>query len=109
MKILVLIAATASMAALSGCASHKSADEDQAAQRSQYTEEEKAAMTHEEKVAAYNSEAEDKEQLVCRRERAVGTHFQRTRCYTRKELEEAQQAARDTLQDIRGNPLEGGN
>lgn len=69
-----------------------------------YTPEEVEAMSTEEKIAVYNANAEGQDdELVCRRERAVGTHFRRTRCYTRAELREMEEAAQQSLgPEIRG-------
>jgi predicted kinase len=69
----------------------------------QYTQEEKDAMTEEEKVAAYNeSMSQDKNKLVCRREVVVGSHFKQTVCRTRAEIEAQRRAAQEALGPDRG-------
>jgi hypothetical protein len=57
-----------------------------------------AQMTTEEKVALYNAAVEEeKDQLVCRKERKVGTHFPKTVCYTHEEIEIMRRAAQAEL------------
>lgn len=57
-----------------------------------------AQMTLEEKVELYNAGVENEmDKLVCRKERPLGSHFPRTRCYTKQEIEEMRRAAQDQL------------
>jgi len=68
-----------------------------------YTQEEKDAMTQEEKVAAYNeSMSKDLDKVVCRREEVVGSHFKKTVCKTRAEIENERRAAQDAMQQSFG-------
>ena len=68
-----------------------------------YTQEEKNAMTQEEKVVAYNeSMSQDRDKLICRRQEVVGTHFKKTVCKTRGEIEEERKAAQEALGADRG-------
>ncbi len=63
-----------------------------------YSQEEKDAMTEEEKVALYNaSMSEERNKLVCRREEVVGTHFKKTVCKTRAEIENERRAAQEAM------------
>jgi hypothetical protein len=97
----VLLAAAAAFV-LAGCASTPPASQaatDEAAQADaiELSGEEKA-MSTEEKVAAYNRQAQsEKDQLVCRREHQVGSNFRKTVCYTRQEMEEMRRAAQDEM------------
>ena len=84
---------------LAGCASQPA---DPTSVEAAMAEEERAAaleqMTTEEKVAIYNEAVEEeKDQLVCRKERKVGSHFPKTVCYTRQEIEQMRRAAQDEL------------
>lgn len=85
---------------LAGCASQPV--DPVAAEAAAVAEAERAAalaqMTTEEKVAIYNAAVEEeKDQLVCRKERKVGTHFPKTVCYTHQEIEEMRRAAQTEL------------
>ena len=65
-----------------------------------FTQEEKDQMTTEEKVAIYNTQEEEKDQIICRRTLITGSHRKRTVCRTIAQIEEEQENARRTLQDI---------
>ncbi|MGD8978190.1 MAG: hypothetical protein PVG91_11345 [Gammaproteobacteria bacterium] len=68
-----------------------------------FTEAEKAEMTAEEKVAVYNeSMSEEKDKLVCRREKRVGSHRMYTVCFTREEVEANRQSAQDAVWRAKG-------
>lgn len=74
-----------------------------------FTDEEKAQLSPEEKVAVYNNEVREKDRLVCRRERPTGSHLQRTRCFTREEMEQARMAAETILREGREVAVPGGD
>jgi hypothetical protein len=102
LNLTTLLAAAAALV-LAGCASAPSAPQtataaaDAQPAATELTAEEKA-MTTEEKVAAYNRQAQkEKDELVCRREHQVGSNFRKTVCYTRQEMEEMRRAAQDEL------------
>ena len=65
-----------------------------------FTQEEKDQMTSEEKVAIYNTQEEEKNQIICRRTQITGSHRKRTVCRTIAQIEEEQENARRSLQDI---------
>jgi hypothetical protein len=67
-----------------------------------YTEEEKAQMTTEEKVAVYNDQQNEPDKLVCRRERPVGSRMIKTVCRTQAEIEQERQAAQDAMRPAKG-------
>lgn len=58
-----------------------------------FSEEEIQSMSIDQRLAIYNYNVPLEQQLVCRSERPVGTHFKMTRCWTRAEFELQQQAA----------------
>lgn len=67
-----------------------------------------ALMTAQDQVSAILAGEED-DRLICRRERTVGTHFQRTRCVTyaqlRQEREDAREAKnRSPMWQMQGDP-----
>ena len=63
-----------------------------------YTQEEKDAMTEEEKVALYNeSMSDDQNEIVCRRQHVVGSHFKKNVCKTRAEMALEQESAQEAL------------
>ncbi len=67
-----------------------------------YTEEEKAEMSTEEKVAVYNDQQNEPDKLVCRRERPVGSRMIKTVCRTQAEIEQERQAAQDAMRPSKG-------
>ena len=74
-----------------------------------FTQAEKDTMSDEEKLAIYNAQVREKDQIVCRRERMLGSHRKRTVCFTRAEKELAEDAARRSLgraTGITGAPAE---
>lgn len=86
--------ATVAVLLLAGCASQPTDPAAAEAERAAAL----AQMTTEEKVALYNAAAEEeKDQLVCRKERKVGTHFPKTVCYTQEEIEVMRRAAQTEL------------
>ena len=69
----------------------------------QFSQQEKDSMSTEEKLAVYNeSMTDDANKLVCRREKTVGSHMVRTRCKTRREIEQDRWHAQETLRDASG-------
>ena len=98
-----ILLAVMTLALLSACASMpESTATTDARDGALYSEEEKAAMSSEEKVAAYNEAQEEKNQVVCRRERPVGSRMTKTVCRTRAQIEEERRAAQDALSQDRG-------
>lgn len=85
------------IAGLAGCASPDELPSDAVAARG-YTEEGVTAMSTEEKILLYNDNVEQSEKLVCRSERVVGSHFRRTRCFTRAELEQMRKDAQEVME-----------
>lgn len=77
-------------------------------------------MNHEEKIELYNLHealqavvvGEQENQVICRKQRTVGTHFKETTCKTRREFEQEQQASRRFLDDqfksFMTDPMSGG-
>ena len=66
----------------------------------QYTQEEKDAMTEEEKVALYNeSMSTQKQKVVCRREKPLGSHISKTVCRTQDEIELDRELAKESLRN----------
>ena len=64
----------------------------------QYTQEEKDAMTEEERIALYNeSMSQKKNKVVCRREKPIGSHMSKTVCRTQAEIELDRELARESL------------
>lgn len=110
----VLLAAAAAFV-LAGCAStppaSQAATEEAAEADAIELSAEEKAMTTEEKVAAYNSQAQsEKDELVCRREHQIGSNFRKTVCYTRQEMDEMRRAAQDQLHKRgRQTPAPGSN
>jgi negative regulator of sigma E activity len=104
------LAAVTMAAVLVGCSS---VGEPTARQNEQdgpaFTEAEKAEMTTEQKVAVYNEQQEEKDQLVCRRERPVGSRMIKTVCYTRAEIEEMSRDAQDQVGPAKGYSQGAGN
>jgi hypothetical protein len=96
------------LAAVAGCASSASKD---AASGPRYTAEEKAAMTEEEKLAIYNENVRDKDQVTCSAQRSTGSHMTRRVCKSYEEREAEREAAEDALRNSRRLPAgeSGGN
>ncbi len=66
-----------------------------------FTDEEKANMSVDEKLAIYNANIALNHQLVCRREKVTGSHFRVHRCFTREELTAQQEAAEEFMRAAR--------
>ena len=110
MKTFVSAAAAALLLVASGCASVDSTSQRQNAELGPaFTEEEKASMTDEEKVAIYNEQQEAEDKLVCRRERPVGSRMVKTVCRTRAEIEQESKAAQDAMRPAKGYGQSAGN
>ena len=109
MRILVSALTLGLLITLAGCAAPTSGKTKDLQVAPTYTEEEKAAMSSEEKVAAYNeSMSDEKDELVCRREKPTGSHMSKTVCYTREQIEAQRNAAQEALHDA-GAALPVGN
>ena len=96
--------------ALSACTTVESTSARQDEQKGPaFTEEEKAQMTTDEKVALYNEQQEEDNQVVCRRERPVGSRMVKTVCRTRAQIEEERRAAQDAMGPAKGGSQSAGN
>lgn len=95
---------------VTGCASSGTETKSTAAATAKptFTEEEKANMTQEEKVAIHNATAEEEDQVICRREGITGSHKKRTVCRTVKQIQQDQDDARDSMKSATG-AASGGN
>lgn len=62
-----------------------------------FTQEEKNALTWEEKLAIYNTLIEPGHRLICQRERQTGSKRIVARCFSETEVEENREAAQDFL------------
>lgn len=104
-KIAVMLMSASILAVTAGCSSMPTSQTTQDLQTApQFTEEEKEAMTTEEKVAVYNeSMSQDKDELVCRREQVTGSHFKKTVCRTRAQLEAERRSGQDALGQAKGS------
>ena len=72
----------------------------------EFTEAEKAEMTTEEKTAIYNETMSNKgDELVCRREKRVGSHMSTTVCYTRAEIAADRKSAQEAMFEAKGRTL----
>lgn len=97
MRILVISAALL----LGACSTYQATEEVNAGP--EFTEEEKAAMSTEEKVEVYNAQVTDeKDEIVCRRRATTGSHMRRTTCKTRWEMKREREAAQETLERSKG-------
>ncbi|CAN5137030.1 hypothetical protein BH24PSE2_BH24PSE2_04470 [soil metagenome] len=91
---------------LSGCASQS---EPAPPAGPVFTEQEKAAMSEDEKLAIYNSQVEDADRVSCIRERKTGSHMQRRKCRTDEQRRLEQKAAEESLRRSRSVPGGGGD
>ncbi len=102
MQMRYLLAALAAVA-ITGCASD-AGNAPGAVKTAQnaptFTQEEKDQMTDEEKVAIFNSQEEEKNQIICRRTQITGSHRKRTVCRTIEQIRLDQEEARRSMQDI---------
>jgi hypothetical protein len=104
-KIAVTLMSACILAVTAGCSSMPASQTTRDLQSApQFSEEEKAAMTTEEKVAVYNeSMSQERDELVCRREHVVGSHFKKTVCRTRAEIEAERRSAQDAMGQAKGS------
>lgn len=102
MKTINLLVAVAAVA-ITGCASGGSPEPSPAriAQTTPaLTQSEKDQMSTEEKVAIYNTQQEERNQIVCRKITVTGTHRKRTVCRSVEQMRLEQEEARRAMQDI---------
>lgn len=102
MKTRYLLVALAAVA-ITGCASGASPDPApmriaQAAPT--FTQDEIAQLSTEEKVAIYNSQEDDRSQIVCRQVQVTGSHRKRTVCRSIEQIRLEQEEAKRVMQDI---------
>ncbi len=91
---------------LGGCAVPTSQATKDLQDAPKFTEAEKAAMTTEEKAEIYNAQMSNKgDELVCRREKRVGSHMSRTVCFTRAEIEADRKSAQEAMFEAKGRTL----
>lgn len=105
-RTLISAMVCSSVVALAGCSAiGPSPDARKKAQYEEhgpkFTDEEKAAMSNEQKLAVYNLNVEKNKKLVCRTESPTGTRFKVTRCFTREEQREIRRAAEDFMRRAR--------
>lgn len=102
MKTRYLLVAVAAVA-ITGCASGGS-PEPSTARTAQatpaFTEGEIDQLSTEEKVAIYNTQEKEKNQIVCRKITVTGTHRKRTVCRSIEQVQLEQEEARRVMQDI---------
>ncbi len=112
MKTRYLMVAFAAVA-ITGCASGASPDPAPmrtAQAKPTFTQEEIAQLSTEEKVAIYNSQEEDRSQIVCRKVQVTGSHRKRTVCRSIEQIRLEQEEARRVMQDIQvGNAASTGD
>lgn len=110
MKTRYLLVAVAAVA-ITGCASGGSPEPSTAriAQATPaFTEGEIAQLSTEEKVAIYNTQEKEKNQIVCRKISVTGTHRKRTVCRSLEQIRLEQEEARRSLQDFQGGDASSG-
>ena len=71
----------------------------------QFTQDEKDAMDTDDKVALYNNEVREEDQIVCRRERTVGSRMNTTRCFSRSERQASQEESQEALRRMQNGYL----
>lgn len=107
MKVFVSAALFAvGLAGLSGCASQGGTA---SADAPKFTEEEKAAMSEEEKLAIYNAQLQEKDRVKCERVQRVGTRLGTRVCSTAAERAAEQESAKEALRRSRNMPAPTGN
>ncbi len=111
MKTRYLLVAVAAVA-ITGCASGGSPEPSPArtAQAAPaFTEGEMDQLSTEEKVAIYNTQEKEKNQIVCRKINVTGSHRKRTVCRSLEQVRLEQEEARRAMQDIQvGNASSSG-
>ena len=98
----VLFLAVLASSVLVGCASTEYQGTKDVKAGPTFTEGEKESMSDEEKLAIYNAQVRERDQVVCRRQVTTGSHRKRTVCFTRAEKELAEDAARRSLNRATG-------
>lgn len=102
--LLVVLASAAIMGCASGASTTpalvKTAQSAAPTATATFTAEEKEQMSKEEKVAIYNSQEEERNQIICRRVQITGSHRKRTVCRTIEQIQREQDDARRSMQDI---------
>ena len=92
--------------ALSACSSlPESQETSDAGQGPEFTQAQKDAMTTQDKVALYNAAVEEPDEIVCRRERTVGSRMNKTRCFSRSEQAANNEESREALRRMQSTYL----
>ena len=65
-----------------------------------FTEEQKSAMSDEQKVDIYNYHVPRDQELVCRNESPVGSHFKKMNCRSRSQIREERSEQEDRIADF---------
>lgn len=102
MKTRYLLVAVAAVA-ITGCASGGSPEPSPArtAQAAPaFTQGEIDQLSTEEKVAIYNTQEKEKNQIVCRKITVTGTHRKRTVCRSVEQMRLEREEARRVMQDV---------
>lgn len=112
MKTKYFLVALAAVA-ITGCASGASPDPApvRTAQASPtFTQDEIDQLSTEEKVAIYNSQEEDRNQIVCRKIQVTGSHRKRTICRSIEQIRLEKETAKRVLMDVQfGNAANAGD
>lgn len=101
--------ATAEMAASAEAETAAEAATTEETSEAEVTVKKDAKASFEEKVAEYNEDKDDKEKVICRREKRTGSHFSRRRCVTasqaKREREDAQEALQRASRGTNSGPI----
>ncbi len=98
----VVVLAVLTVSVMVGCASTEYQGTKDVKAGPTFTDSEKESMSEEEKIAIYNAQVREKDQVVCRRQVTTGSHRKRTVCFTRAEKEKAEESARRSLNRATG-------
>ena len=94
---------------VAGCASTVTEENAGTTAQKMYTQDEKDAMPHKEKVAVFNEGKAEDQQMICRKEGVTGSHRKRRVCRTVAQRKSDSESAREALGRKQSGPTGGGN
>jgi hypothetical protein len=105
----LLLTAALVVFGVTGCASTATEKNGGTASQKMYTQDEKDAMSQEDKVSVFNESKSDDQQMICRKEVVTGTHRKRRVCRTVEQRRADSESAHEALGRMQQGATGGGN
>jgi len=101
----IFLATTILSVLLAGCASTNTSSYDSKAETNKNSKLNDITISKEANalLASENDESAIKEELICKREKQIGTHFKKKVCYTRAQLDAIRKASKKSMSEIQNS------